>query len=53
MSLLHIADVYQGSKENSGYGFILGLIAVALALFLACVMFTPEAVGGDIPFVGP
>jgi hypothetical protein len=53
MSLLQQTGVYQGSKEESGHGFVLALIAVALVLVLAAVMFTPEAIGGDIPFVGP
>ena len=52
MSLLHQTDVYQGSNEkaqHSGYGFVLALICVALALVLASVMFTPAFVGGEIP----
>jgi tetrahydromethanopterin S-methyltransferase subunit B len=56
MSLLHQTDVYQGSKEkaeHSSYGFVLGLICVALALVLASVMFTPAFVGGEFPLVGP
>jgi hypothetical protein len=56
MSLLHQTDVYQGSKEKaerSSYGFVLGLICVALALVLASVMFTPAFVGGEFPLVGP
>jgi len=57
-----LAFVYQGSNEkadhqHSGYGFILALICVALALVLANVMFTPAPVGsgiGDgILIVGP
>ena len=53
MSLLQQAGVYQGSNEKSGYGFILALICVALALVVASVMFTPAAVSGEIPLVGP
>jgi hypothetical protein len=53
MSLLQQAGVYQGSTEKSGYGFILALICVALALVVASVMFTPAAVSGEIPLVGP
>jgi hypothetical protein len=52
MSLLQHTGVYQGSKE-SGYGFILAVICVALALVLAGVMFSPGAIGGGLPFVGP
>jgi hypothetical protein len=57
MSLLH-QTVYQGSnekagREHSGYGFVLALICVALALVVASVMFTPAFVGGEIPLVGP
>jgi hypothetical protein len=45
MLLLH-QTVYQGSnekagREHSGYGFVLALICVALALIVASVMFTP------------
>ena len=53
MSLLQQAGVYQGSTENSGYGFILTLICVALALVIASVMFTPAAISGEIPLIGP
>jgi hypothetical protein len=58
MSLLHQTDVYQGSNEkadrkHSGYGFVLALICVALALVVASVMFTPAFVRGEIPLVGP
>jgi hypothetical protein len=61
MSLLHQTDVYQGSNEkagkHSGYGFVLALICVALALVVASVMFTPAAIGSgigdEILFVGP
>jgi hypothetical protein len=53
MSLLQQAVVYQGSNKKSGYGFILALICVALALVVASVMFTPAAVSGEIPLVGP
>jgi hypothetical protein len=57
MSLLHQTDVYQGSNEKadrkySGYGFVLALVCVALALVVASVMFTSAPVGGDIPRVG-
>ena len=53
MSLLQQAGVYQGSNEKSGYGFILALICVALALAVAGVVFTPAAVSGEIPLIGP
>jgi len=53
MSLLQHAGVYQGSDEKSGYGFILPLICVALALVVASVVFAPAAVSGEIPLVGP
>jgi predicted N-acetyltransferase YhbS len=62
MSLLHQTDVYQGSNEkadrkHSGYGFVLALVCVALALVVASVMFTPAPVGSgiddEILFVGP
>jgi hypothetical protein len=61
MSLLHQTDVYRGSSErvgkHSGYGFVLALICVALALVVAGVMFTPAAIGSgigdEILFVGP
>jgi hypothetical protein len=53
MSLLQLAGVYQGSNEKSGYGFILALICVALALVVASVMFTPAAISGEITLVGP
>ena len=58
MSLLHRTDIYQGQNEeadrkHSGYGFVLALICVALALILASVLFTPASVGGEIPLVGP
>jgi hypothetical protein len=57
MSLLH-QTVYQGSNEKtgreySGYGFVLALICVALALVVASVMFPPAFVGGEIPLVSP
>jgi hypothetical protein len=53
MSLLHQTDVYQGSNEKadrkySGYGFVLALVCVALALVVASVMFTPAPVGSGI-----
>lgn len=53
MSLLHQTDVYQGSNEkadrkHSGYGFVLALICVALALVVASVMFTPAPIGSGI-----
>jgi hypothetical protein len=53
MSLLQPEGVYQGSNEKSGYGFILGLICVVLALVLASVMFTSAAISGEIPLIGP
>jgi hypothetical protein len=53
MSLLQQAGVYQGLNEKSGYGFILTLICVALALVIASVMFTPAAISGEIPLIGP
>ena len=58
MSLLHQTDVYQGLNERAdrkyfGYGFVLALICVALALVVASVMFTPAFVGGEIALVGP
>jgi hypothetical protein len=53
MSLLQQAGVYQGSNEKSGYGFILALTCVALALVVASVMFMPAAISGEIPLVGP
>ena len=51
-------QVYQGPDEkadrkHSGYGFVLGLICAVLALVLASVMFTPAAISGEIPLVGP
>ena len=50
MSMLHRTDAYQRQSEkadrkHSGYGFILALICVALALVVASVMFTPAPVG--------
>jgi hypothetical protein len=53
MTLLHDTDVYQNSndKARTGYGFVLALICVALALVVASVMF--GAVPSEIPFVGP
>jgi hypothetical protein len=39
--------------KHSGYGFVLALICVALALVLASVMFTPAFIDGEIPLVGP
>ena len=53
MSLLQHAGVYQGSTEKSGYGFILALICVTLGLVVASVMFTPAAISGEIPLIGP
>jgi hypothetical protein len=53
MSLLQQVGVYQGSNEKSGYGFVLALICVALALVIASVMFTPTAISGEIPLIGP
>jgi len=58
MSLLHQTDVYQGSTEkadrkHSGYGFVLALICVALALVVASAMFPSAFAVGEIPFVGP
>jgi hypothetical protein len=61
MSLLHQTDVYQGSNEKAdrkhGYGFVLALVCVALALVVASVMFTPapigRGIGDEILFVGP
>jgi hypothetical protein len=52
MSLLQKTDVYQSSKEKSareysGYGFILALICVGLALVVASVAFPPVSVGGE------
>jgi hypothetical protein len=43
----------EGKSRASSYGFVLGLICVALALVLASVMFTPAFVGGEFPLVGP
>jgi tetrahydromethanopterin S-methyltransferase subunit B len=54
MSMLQQAVAYQGSHERSGYGFILGLVCVALALLVASVAFTPAPISGEmLPFVGP
>jgi hypothetical protein len=59
MSLLQKTDVYQGLEEkavrkHSGYGFVLALICVALALVLASVMF-PDAFrpSGEFSLIGP
>ena len=53
MTLLHDTDVYQSSndKARTGYGFVLALICVALALAVASVIFTP--VSSEILLVGP
>jgi hypothetical protein len=60
MSLLQKTDVYQGQEENAvrkhpEYGFVLGVVCVALALVIAGVMFTHAFVGAELigPYVGP
>jgi hypothetical protein len=60
MSLLQKTDVYQGPNEKAerkhfGYGFVLALICVTLALVVASVMF-PDAFAPSGEFslvVGP
>ena len=53
MNLVYGGPNEKADHKHSGYGFVLALICVALALVLASVMFTPAFVGGEIPLVGP
>jgi hypothetical protein len=52
MSLSHSTEVYERQKENAdrndrGYGFILALVCVGLALVLAGAIFAPESMRGS------
>jgi hypothetical protein len=61
MSLLHQTDVYRNlgkaDRKDHGYGFILALFCMALAIVVAAAIFAPAAVGSGIDsnawFVGP
>jgi len=59
MSLLQKTDVYRIPEEtaahkHTGYGFVLALICVALALLVAGVAFTPATVAPPVAsYVGP
>jgi hypothetical protein len=52
MSFSHSAEVYERQKEDAdrndrGYGFILALVCVGLALVLAGAIFAPESMRGS------
>ena len=61
MSLFHSAQVSESQREdtdrNHGYGFVLALVCVVLALVLASAIFTPVSIGSGIDnetsLVGP
>jgi hypothetical protein len=62
MSLAHSAEVLERQKEDAdrnhrGYGFVLALVCVALALVLASEFFAPVSIGsgidGEASLVGP
>jgi hypothetical protein len=62
MSLSHSAEVLERQKEDAdrnhrGYGFVLALVCVVLALVLASAIFTPVSIGSKIDnetsLVGP
>ena len=52
MSLLHQTDVYRNlekaDRNNRGYGFILVLFCMALAIVVASAILTPTPVGSGI-----
>ena len=62
MSLSHSAEVLESQREGAdrnhrGYGFVLPLVCVVLALVLASAVFTPVSIGSGIDnetsLVGP
>ena len=62
MSLSHSAEVSESQSEaadrnHRGYGFVLALVCVVLALVLASAIFTPVSIGSGIDnetsLVGP
>jgi hypothetical protein len=62
MSLSHSTEVFERQKEDAdqnhrGYGFILALVCVVLALVLASAIFAPVSIGSgidnEISLVGP
>jgi hypothetical protein len=62
MSLSHSTEVFERPKEDAdrnhrGYGFVLTLVCVVLALVLASAIFTPVSIGSGIDneasLVGP
>jgi hypothetical protein len=62
MSLSHSTEVYERQKEDAdrdhrGYGFVLSLVCVVLALVLASTIFAPVSIGSGIDnetsLVGP
>jgi hypothetical protein len=62
MSLSHSTEVFERPKEyvarnHRGYGFVLTLVCVVLALVLASAIFTPASIGSGIDneasLVGP
>lgn len=61
MSLLHQTDVYRNfakaDRKHHGYGFILALFVMALAIVVASAILAPAAIGSGIDsdawFVGP
>lgn len=61
MSLFQSAQVSESQREdtdrNHGYGFVLALVCVVLALVLASAIFTPVSIGSGIndeaSLVGP
>jgi hypothetical protein len=62
MSLSHSAQVVESQREDAdrnhrGYGFVLALVCVVLALVLASAIFTPVSIGSGIDnetsLVGP
>jgi hypothetical protein len=62
MSLSHSAQVVESQREDAdrnhhGYGFVLTLVCVVLALVLASAIFTPVSIGSGIndeaSLVGP
>ena len=62
MSLSHCAEVLEGQRQDAdrnhrGYGFVLSLVCVVLALVLASAIFAPVSIGSGIDnetsLVGP
>jgi hypothetical protein len=61
MPLSHKTGVFEmsaedGDRKDQGYGFILALLCLALALLVFSAIFTPVAIGsgvGNELYVGP